>query len=1155
MSYFSRGITLAALLLTVPALCHAQDKVSLANRATKGQVMRYKENATISVESMGMKLSLEMDETRKVTITDVAANGDITQESQTESLVRKFNGREAPADDDEKNEKTIIVYRPDGSLVSYKKEGGSSDDEDAKENNKLSVRMFPATQMWFPANAVGVGDKWSHEYKANADTGAEAGKADFEILAAEKSGGVDTFKVKMTYKETSAKEPIETKGTLWVEKTSGDSVSSEVEFDGVKILGEDGPGASGKSKSERTEGSPLKGAEQATPVKPGDANAKPGEKKPEEKKPEPKKDKTIDEIVKEYEKVPGLFTLYRKKESGRETLYWEIKEDQLDKYLMLQVTAKTGTSNMNQVVAGDPIKDLLFKFRVIDDKLTMVVPNAKWRGMEGTPFQKAMERSFPEAYLDQFKIEARQPERKSLLINVSDTFRGDIAQLASRFSGGGGLFGGGGGSYSMDREKTFIVGIKNLPENFMVETAYHFQRSGGGGGIMQQILDMSSPLADPRSAPIRVNYNLYFLPTDNGYRPRLADPRIGYFTTDYMSTAKDSDDDRKMRFIQRWQLEKADPKAALSKPKKPIVWWIDNAFPVEYRGAVRDALLMWNKAFEKIGYKDAIEVKQMPDNADWDHADVRYNVVRLVTSEDNGYAVALSRENPLTGQILNASITLDSTLLRVFKLERKHLLEPAAFFTQLDELDKEHEEALKNPELFRQNHVQCRMAKDALREAWFGMMAVKMLAPIGAQISEQEYVKSFIRYVLAHEFGHCLGLRHNFIASTFNSLDDLKNSAHIKQYGTSASVMDYVAFNIEAVKARNVDFFNQTVGLYDDWAIQYGYGDVMAKTSEGELPALRKIAAKSNAPGHAYQSDESADSFDPCIARWDLGKDPLAYWTKNIQMTRHLILTLGQREPKSGRSYWEFTRDLQALTGQYARGAAFISRYIGGMSANRNHKGDPGEKPVSVGIGGKEQGEALSLLNAYIFSENAFSLPKNYFAKLTDDPFESGLNSFPMMDEVSSAQTAALRRVYSPSVLNRIANNEFKAADPTKALTLPTLFRTTGAAVWGELATGKNISALRRNLQRTHVDTLIGMATSGSSAPNDAKMLAWDQLRQLQTKIKAAKHSAKDDYTRIHLDESAMRIARALNAVQTLGGSSAAPRTLSLMDLLGGAKK
>src|SRR5438034_7183662 len=118
----------------------------------------------------------------------------------------------------------------------------------------------------------------------------------------------------------------------------------------------------------------------------------------------------------------------------------------------------------------------------------------------------------------------------------------------------------------------------------------------------------------------------------------------------------------------------------MSPPKKPIVFWLDNAIPVQYRDAVADGLKAWNKGFEKIGIKDAIVVKQMPDDADWDHADMRYNVIRWSASPGYGYAVALFRYNPLTGQILNASITVDSSMTRFSKFERREIVDPAAYF-------------------------------------------------------------------------------------------------------------------------------------------------------------------------------------------------------------------------------------------------------------------------------------------------------------------------------------------------------------------------------------------------------------------------------------------------------------------------------------------
>ena len=128
---------------------------------------------------------------------------------------------------------------------------------------------------------------------------------------------------------------------------------------------------------------------------------------------------------------------------------------------------------------------------------------------------RAVRRSFPDAYLESYKIEAKDDEKKLLLIDVSDLFRGDIAQINAQLRG-----------FSPDRDKTFISSIKNFPENLVVETAYHFTGSRGGNPLQMLLGGGSSTLADSRSLPFKVNYNLFFLP-DNGYRPRLADPRVG----------------------------------------------------------------------------------------------------------------------------------------------------------------------------------------------------------------------------------------------------------------------------------------------------------------------------------------------------------------------------------------------------------------------------------------------------------------------------------------------------------------------------------------------------------------------------------------------------------------------------------------------------
>lgn len=1112
-------------MLPLCAACPAQERVTLLYKARQGQVMRYKSEAALTMEAGGMKVSLEVKEVEKVTVQEVAANGSITRESETESSEYSVNGNKLPERED-KN-RTSITLSPRGMLVALKRSG------DDKTESKEQARFAAASLPVFSEQPVGVGDRWSTDYKADAEIGTRAAHADYEVLAFERASGVDAVKLKVRYKETEAHPPLAVEGIVWVEKSTGDTVLRDVALENLTFgAGPMSVQASGKLHEERTEGSPLPAAGAAPAA---------GEKKTDTK-PEPKKDKTIDDIVKEYEKLPGLFTLYRKKESGRETLYMEIKEEQLDHLLMLEVTASTGTAS--QIVAGDPINDIVFKLtRVGDDKLYVVKPNTDFVAAAKTPIGRATRRSFADAYLETFKIEAKQPDRKSLLVNVSELFRGDFAEISQRVNGPrlGPL--GGGGSYSLDREKSFVTSVKVFPENVVVQSAYHFTRSGGGG-LAGFPGAGGSTLADPRSMPFNVIYNLFPLP-EQGYRPRLADGRVGYFVVDYQDLTSDARDDQTVHHIYRWKLEKADPRQVVSPPREPIVFWLDNAIPLEYRDAVREGLLMWNKAFEKIGLKEAIQVQQMPDDADWDHADMRHNTIRWVASPSNAYAVAQARVNPITGQILNANITVDANLIRFTKSERNHLVDPASCF--------------EDPAPSASALHRCELGAGAVEQAWYGHLALSLLAGAGGKLDERAYTHAFLRSIVAHEFGHILGLRHNFSASTVHSLEELKDQKILGETGISASVMDYIPFNIAALKQHGVDYWTSTLGAYDFWAIQYGYTPIDATTPEGERYRLNQIASRDNLPGHAYQSDEIADQFDPAVTRFDLGKDPLDYWARTLQVTRHLLLHLNERSPRKGESYWEFTRNFNALLGQYARAAAIASRYVGGLHARRNYRGDYGEKPVLTPVDTAQQRRAVRLLNTYLFAPNSFAFPTNYFTRMTGDPLggfvamlSGGPQDFPIRDSLSAIQQAALRRLFSASVLKRMVNNEFKSGEGADVLSLPELYQGVRKVIWSELDSRHNVSALRRQLQRAHLETLIGQLLSpAAGTPEDARMMAWDELRQMQQRLARAKGHETDTYTRIHFDESRMRITRALEARQTIGGP-APPAPNLLQMLLGG---
>ena len=1147
------------------------EKFVLQYKAQAGLFKRVRGIASLNIAG---KAKLDAKQVSKITFTKVdAATGDITYQDVTESSETAINGNVLPRDPAQ--EVSTATFHKNGLLVSFSSSTGGKPED--KEQAAVSARLFEATSLVYGDKPVGVGDKWSQDYKADAALGTRDAHADFTVTgvtAPTAAGGSATMQIKMTFAE-SGSGALSGSGTFTIEVASGDEIASDYNIEGYPI-GDAGT-AAGSIHSERIEGGPL-------PTSKNDAKAG-----------APPKDKTIDEIVKDgFEKLPGVITVWRKKDSGRDIIYAELREDQLNKLMMLQTTASTG--NAQQINAGEPIDDLLFKFtKLPDDRIVMTVPNWQYRTTPNTPLEKAVRRSFVDSLLNAYKIEGKQADRKSYLIDISDLFKSDIAQISLRMAGGGGGplgLGGGGGGYGLDREKTYIQSLKNYPENLVVFTQYNFVRGGRPSG--------TDYLADSRSSPIVISYNLFALPNDeryqptNGYKPRKFDPRVGFFTTEYTDFSDDNKDDFNQRFIYRWDLHKKDPSAALSEPVKPITFWIDNAVPYEYRDAVRDGILMWNKAFEKIGYKNAVVAKQMPDNADWDPADMRYNTVRwLVTPEGapmHGVSVAHFRPNPLTGQVLNAEITIDSSFTQFGRQERRNLIDPVAIFRQASGMDTEEQIAAGKVSISDRRRLlgdprYCEAGgNESQQNAWLGYFADQMLLAPGQNAPQvpvtpnpdpdsdtknplargAKYTKEYLRETVAHEMGHILGLRHNFVASTEFTLEQLKNPALVKNNGIGASVMDYNNFNISALRQKNVNFYSQTVGSYDDWAIQYGYTEIpSASTPDDEVPVLTRIASQDNAPGHKYQSDEqNILGFDPLVAQFDLTADPLQYWAKTLDLSRFLLENLDKRLPLPGQSYWEFTKAFNALLGRYAGAAARSTRYIGGLYTNRNHRGDPGEKPVLVPVEASKQRQALGLVNQYIFAPGALQFPERYYKKLTIDPngdFSSALRGggdFPVLDQLNSIQRTALRRIFSPTILTRVANNEFKEQnDPKNALTLPYLFRSVGDNVWADLAPNKSLPTLRRQLQRTYLDTMIDLVLKPATGPDDAKMLAWDTLKQLRPRLAAAqKGGGYDDYTRIHVADSLAKIDRVLNANIQFNASSGGGGAPSLLQLLLGGE-
>lgn len=1149
-----RFILLWLLLFVVSLGAYAQEKVLLQYKAQAGQTMRYRLSGTLSIEAAGNTFNLEITSVAVQKILEVTPEGNIKEEQTTESYEMSFNGQKMPTPEEALSGKVIMVVKPNGELVS--RETTREEGEEEADQKHLGQTLA----VIFSDKPVGAGDKWNYTVREDSRLGTVPATIEYTLRGFETWKNIRVARITSTYSAGGGSK-VSADSEILIEVRTGDTVYATTKITGLS-WGQGGvaAAASAQLEYERISGTPLpEGANRAQPQAAPHQNAqpqaeaqKPAEsEKQEEKKEDPKKkEKTIEDVTKDFEKLEGLFTLYRKKEAAKDTIYMEIRRDQLEKLYFLQATVSEGLPTFF-LAAGTPINDILFKLVQRDEQILLVVPNVGFQANPNTPIARSVRRSFADAFLEAFKIEARSDEGNRLLIDVSNLFRSDLIQIQQIVSLAA------GGSYSIDREKTVYNQVKSFPNNVFIQTAYHFaggpQRGGGGlAGILGGLAGGAN-LADPRSVPITVNYNLWELPVNNGYVPRFYDPRVGYFVTTYQDFTREQEDQTR-RYILRWHLEKADPNAELSPPKEPIVFWIDNATPLEYRDAIREGILEWNKAFEKIGFKDAIVVKQMPDDADWDHADMRYNVIRWVTSPSNGYAVALFRANPLTGQILNAGITIDGNMARITRVSFIREIDPLAAFREAEEREKN---------CCDHSHISphaCTFAQDTLQRAWQGFVMMELLAGRrgATKISEQEFVQNYIRSVTMHEMGHILGLRHNFVASRQNTLEELKDGELMRQRGTVASVMEYDPFNQMALHAPNTVYWNPTIGPYDYWAIEYGYRIFPdARTPEAERPQLLQIAQRNTEPGLAYETDDFADRFDPYVTRFDLSKEPLEYWELVIKDTHELLEVLPSRVPGSGESYYDFTRYFFGTLASFSRAATQLSRFVGALQMRRNFASDPNAQPPLEPVSADKQRRALQLLATYIFSESAFNIPKGLYLNLGPNPY-GGSGAIPpdapVRDFLSNIQRLTLSRLMANDVLRRVANNEFKVVDERNALTMAELFDTLQGVIWSEAQSNRPVPALRRQLQRAHLQTLVDMITKSTGAPDDARMLARYHLRQLRDQLAKQLPQVRDTYTRAHYSEAIDMIDKALNAQYMLGMPEI--RVPSLADLLGiGAEK
>jgi len=729
------------------------------------------------------------------------------------------------------------------------------------------------------------------------------------------------------------------------------------------------------------------------------------------------------------QKLEGYFPIAWDAKAGK--LYLEIDTFGKDFLFLDSLPYGIGSNDLG-LDRGQLGRGRVVRFYRSGPKVLLIERNLDYRSSSPhAEEQLDVAQSFAESVLWGFKVEAEDGDK--VLVDATDFFMHDAHGVAER------LQEAKQGTYHLDagRSAVSMESTKNFPLNTEVESVLTFATDGPLHAPL-----VASVTPDAHAVTVHEHYSFIQLP-DDGYKPRAFDPRSGYFDLSYRDYSTPLGQPMDIHLISRHRLQKKDPSAAISEPVKPIVYYVDRGAPEPIRSALVEGASWWNQAFEAAGFKNAFQVKVLPEGAD--PMDVRYNMIQWVHRSTRGWSYGEGVTDPRTGEIIKGQVTLGSLRARQDYLIAEALLSP---------------------------YEQGKPVPDAMKEM----------------------VLARIRQLAAHEVGHTLGLAHNFAASSVAPGTSVMDYPHpwitLKPDGTPDLSHAYAI----------------GIGAWDKVAITYGYSDFSQGTDEhAALDAILRKATDSGLLFITDEDSRPLGSVHPHSHLWDNGPDPADELNRILTIRAAALKRFGENAIQPGQPVAQLEDTLVPLYLLHRYQTEAASKEIGGLDYRYAARGD-GQLVTRI-VSAADQQKALDAVlhtldpSALTLPQSLLEIlpprPPGYPRTRESFPGRTGLTFDPEGAAESAANlTASL--LFEPSRASRLV--EYKLRDNSLP-GLDDVINQTLKATWYSSTQTGTVLATQLTVEDVVLRHLLALAASQSASP-EASAIAAAQVDQLKTWLK-----------------------------------------------------